>query len=160
MTGFDRAAVERLLYRECRLLDAGDYDAWLDLYTEDCLYWVPAAWGQADATGHISLYREDRTLMQTRIRRLRHPRAFSQEQPSRTSHVLGNVEIDPAGDGSGELVAQAAFHMLEFHRDEQRLLGGRVTYRLRGPDPGWKIRLKRVDLINCDGVHDALEVFL
>ena len=40
--GADRAEIEQFLYREARLLDTQQFEAWLDLFTEDACYWVPA----------------------------------------------------------------------------------------------------------------------
>ena len=33
--------VYELLAREAHLLDDRDYEGWLELFTEDCLYWMP-----------------------------------------------------------------------------------------------------------------------
>ena len=89
--------VERLLYREAALLDDRAWQEWLALYTEDCFYWVPSTTGQADPVNTISLFAENRMMMEMRIIRISHPRAFSQEFPTRMSHVVGNVTIDAAG---------------------------------------------------------------
>ena len=33
--------VEQFLYQEARLLDTQQYEAWLELFTDDATYWVP-----------------------------------------------------------------------------------------------------------------------
>ena len=38
----DRTARRMRLSREAMLLDTGDWDDWLDLYTEDAIFWMPA----------------------------------------------------------------------------------------------------------------------
>jgi benzoate/toluate 1,2-dioxygenase subunit beta len=38
----DRAEIEQFLYKEARLLDTQKFEEWLDLFTEDACYWVPA----------------------------------------------------------------------------------------------------------------------
>ena len=40
--------VAQFLYHEARLLDTGQLEAWLDLFTEDATYWVPLERGQKD----------------------------------------------------------------------------------------------------------------
>jgi len=40
MIGTDEAAA--LLYREALLLDRGDWDEWLQLFTDDAVFWMPA----------------------------------------------------------------------------------------------------------------------
>lgn len=152
--------LEQFLFREALLLDTGRWEEWLELFTDDGYYWVPLVAQQQDAKNHVSLYYEDAMLRQMRVRRLRHPRAFSQEKPTRTSHIVGNVILESCSEDSGEVVVQSSFHMLQFHKDRQSLFGGRYTHTLLRQDANWKIRLKRVDLINCDGVHEALQVFI
>ena len=34
--------VEQFLYREARLLDAEQFDGWLEMLTEDIHYWMPS----------------------------------------------------------------------------------------------------------------------
>lgn len=152
----EERAVERFLIEEAELLDVGDYDTWLALFTEDAYYWVPSHPRQTDPLGDISLYYEDRALMHARIGRLRHPRAMG--LPLRTSHLLGNIRITGRTE-RGDLVVRSRFQMLEFVLDEQRLHGGAVTHHLAPADEGWRIRLKRVDLVNAGGVFDLLQGF-
>jgi 3-phenylpropionate/cinnamic acid dioxygenase small subunit len=152
--------LEQFLFREALLLDERRWDEWLQLFTDDGFYWVPLVPEQQDAKNHVSLYYEDAILRQMRVRRLRHPRAFSQEKPTRTSHVVGNVMLESFDAVIGECVVRSSFHMLQFHKDQQIMFGGRYTHTLATHDASLKIKLKRVDLINCDGVHEALQVFI
>ena len=152
--------LEKFLFREAQLLDERRWEEWLELFTVDGYYWVPLVPEQIDAQNHISLYYEDAMLRQMRVRRLRHPRAFSQEKPTRTSHVVGNVALDSESPESAEIVVRSSFHMLQFHKEQQTLFGGMYSHTLVPHESGWKIKLKRVDLINCDGVHEALQVFI
>jgi 3-phenylpropionate/cinnamic acid dioxygenase small subunit len=153
-------ALEQFLFRETLLLDERRWDEWLRLFTDDGFYWVPLVPDQQDAKNHVSLYYEDAMLRQMRVRRLQHPHAFSQEKPTRTSHVVGNVMLESFDAASRECIVRSGFHMLQFHKDQQIIFGGRYTHTLVTYDASFKIKLKRVDLINCDGVHEALQVFL
>ena len=78
----------RFVYREARLLDEKRFDEWYELFTEDGFYWVPLAHDQVDPLDHTSLAYEDRLLLKLRIERLKSPRAFSQQPPSRCHHLL------------------------------------------------------------------------
>lgn len=152
----DDRAVERFLIEEAELLDAADYGNWLDLFTEDGRYWVPSHPAQTSSVDDISLYYEDRALMHARVGRLRHPRAMG--LPVRTSHLLGGIRIIGRTE-RGDLIVRSRFLMLEFVADEQRLHGGAVTHHLAAVDATWRIRLKRVDLVNAGGVFDLLQGF-
>jgi ethylbenzene dioxygenase subunit beta len=152
--------IEQFLYREAALLDRKMWDEWLALFTDDGYYWVPLFPEQVDPIAHTSLFYEDRVLMQMRIDRLRHPRAFSQEPPSMTSHVVSGVMLESCDAASGECVVRSSFQLLEFRRDEQRIFGGFATFTLVPADDSFRIKLKRVDLINAGGVHEPLQLFI
>jgi 3-phenylpropionate/cinnamic acid dioxygenase small subunit len=83
--------LERFLYKEASFLDRPDLDSWIDLYTEDGTYWMPAIPDQEDPHMHISLFYDDRVLMEVRRRNFVHPAAASKEytvrmqEPTRTS---------------------------------------------------------------------------
>ena len=69
--------IEELLYNEASFLDAADLDGWINLYTDDGTYWMPVLPDQQDPINHISLFYDDRVLMDIRRRNLSPPRAAS-----------------------------------------------------------------------------------
>lgn len=154
----ERAAIADFLLHEAALLDDGRYEAWLDLFTPDGTYWVPAAPDQPDPLDHVSLFYEDRTLMRMRILRLRHPQAHALAIPIRTSRIVGGV-LPPVRDGDA-LVVRSRFQLVEVQGERQRLFAGATTHRLVRAGEGYKIRQKRVDLLTCDGEHEAIQIFL
>jgi 3-phenylpropionate/cinnamic acid dioxygenase small subunit len=164
----DLRVIEQFLYREALLLDEKRWQEWLALYTADCFYWVPSVVGQKDPVDTISLYAEDRMRMEMRIIRITHPHAWSQDFPTRMSHVVGNVMLDPEGgkgaDGGktprADLVVRSTVHILEHRKEEQRLFGGSVRHWLRREDGELKIAMKRIDLINCDAPMEVVQLFL
>lgn len=164
----DIRAVEQFLFREAILLDEKRWEEWLALYTEDCFYWVPSVVGQKDPVETVSLYAEDRMRMEMRIIRINHPRAFSQDYPTRLSHIVGNVMRDPddgaTADGGmnprADLVVRSTAHIIEFRKEEQRIFGGTVRHWLRRSGADWKIAMKRIDLLNCDAPMEGLQLFL
>jgi len=164
----DGREIEQFLYREAMLLDDKNWAEWLALYTEDCFYWVPSVVGQKDPIETVSLYADDRMRLEMRAIRLAQPRAFSQDFPTRMSHVVGNVMRDPDGgrgqDGGlapdADLVVRSSVHILEFRREEQRLFGGTQRHWLRRVGGSWKIALKRIDLLNCDAPMEVVQLFL
>lgn len=164
----DLRPFEQFLYREAMLLDEKRWADWLALYTEDCFYWVPSVVGQKDPVDTISLFAEDRMRLEMRAIRVTHPRAFSQAFPTRMSHVVANVMLDPDGgegaDGGmspkADLVLRSSVHILEYRKEEQRLFGGTVRHWLRRAGADVKIAMKRLDLINCDAPMEVVQLFL
>jgi benzoate/toluate 1,2-dioxygenase beta subunit len=152
--------VEQFLFHEARLLDERRWAEWQDLFTADGMYWVPLARGQTDPVNHVSLFYEDRLMRSVRARRLDERNAWSQQPPVQTQHLIGNVQIESIEEDGAVLTARSAFHLIQWQRGEQQLLGGACAHRLIREGGGLKIALKRVDLVNCDAVHASLEVFL
>jgi 3-phenylpropionate/cinnamic acid dioxygenase small subunit len=68
--------------REARLIDQHRLEEWLDLFTEDGVYWMPLEWGQTDPRLMASLMHEDKLLLTIRIERLKGNRTFSQTTSS------------------------------------------------------------------------------
>lgn len=151
---------ERLLYRECELLNRGRYEDWLNLFTEDCRYWAPLSPEQEEAQSHSSLFHEDRTLMRMRIARLAHESAHSLAGGIRASRTVGPAALREIAQDSGDWIVERRFQMNERQGDRVRTFAGLFTYRLQATEEGLRIGEKRVDLIDCDAPHEPLEVFL
>lgn len=152
-------AAEQFLFMEARLLDERRWQDWLRLFTEDGMYWVPLVRGQTDPLSHASLYYEDALLREVRARRLEEQRAWSQQLRTSTARIIGNVQLLPP-TGGADLVVTSTFHLLEWRQPGPRLMGGFYTHQLKRQDGGFRILLKRVDLIDCESAHESLEVFV
>ncbi|RZS86394.1 aromatic-ring-hydroxylating dioxygenase subunit beta [Pigmentiphaga kullae] len=134
---------------EADLLDSRRFDDWLDLYSDDAVYWVPAAQDQADWISHVSLYYDEKHTMKTRVARLKHPMIHCQDPPSTTVRVLSNFGLE-AADGDRFRV-RSKFIMLEDRPGaDRRVYGGRYLHTLRLDGAHLKIVQKCVRLTNCD----------
>jgi 3-phenylpropionate/cinnamic acid dioxygenase small subunit len=154
-TNWRREDCESFLLHEARLLDEAKFDDWLSLFTADAQYWVPSEPDQKSPYDTVSLIYDDRRLLETRVRRLASPRIYSQEPRSRTSRIVTNVTLEESGQ---EALVRSKFMMIEFRRNAQRLFGGTCFHRLVRQDGSLRIRLKRVDLVNCDAPLDGIVV--
>ena len=155
----DLRKVEQFLYDEADLLDNPDLDGWMALYTEDGTYWLPAIENQPDPLNHISLIYDDRVMMEVRRRNFVHPRAASKDHPVRSSHLIGNVRVQGTND-QGDLVVTSNFQALVFYRGEQRAFGGKYEHHLVTAGDSFRIRRKKVSLINCDAPQKSLTIYL
>lgn len=147
--------VEQFLYHEARLLDTGQLEAWLDLFTDDATYWLPLERHQKDPLETSSLIHDDRTLLELRVKQARHPRAHARQPLARTVHQVGNVIVE---EGAGELKASSTLQLVEFRNQKQRLYGALVEHRLRRVRDGFRIAHKRVDLVNSEGELDGIAI--
>jgi 3-phenylpropionate/cinnamic acid dioxygenase small subunit len=149
-----------LVYREAQLLDAGRFEDWLALFAEDGRYWMPLVPGQTERRLHTSLLDEDLLLLKIRVARLRNARTYSQQPPSRCHHLLQQPRVEARDDSAGTYRLHTAFHYLEYRRDEQTLFAGWATHDLVAVDGTLRIRLKRVDLLNCDAAHRNIQLLV
>lgn len=148
--------IEQFLYTEARLLDQQRYEDWLALYTEDATYWVPLEQGQSDALETSSIIRDDKTLLELRVRQARHPRAIARQPLARTVHQVGNVMV--VAEEVSEVDVASTLQVVEYRGARQRLWGATVLHRLRRAPGGWMIARKRVDLINSEGELDGIAI--
>ena len=86
--------IELFLLREAKLLDTGEFEAWLALYAPDGIYWMPSQPGQTDAKGVASIIYEDYAILAIRVRRLLEARALVLTPMPRTTHLVSNIEVD------------------------------------------------------------------
>jgi benzoate/toluate 1,2-dioxygenase subunit beta len=151
-TGITRDEAERLLIRECRLIDERRFDEWLALFSPDCRYWLPLTDGDPDF--EPSLVYDDYIRMQERVFRLANTHAPSQEPAARTLHNVSNVEV------VGEAEVTANLTIFEFRPGDpsqvglgtQRVFAARAEYVVIG-GPEWRIKLKKVWLLDRDAPH-------
>jgi 3-phenylpropionate/cinnamic acid dioxygenase small subunit len=147
--------VEQFLYHEARLLDTGQLEAWLDLFTDDATYWVPLEANQKSPFETSSIIHDDRTLLELRIKQARHPRAHARQPLARTVHQVGNVVVEERKD---ETRVHSTLQVIEFRNEKQRIHGALVEHRLRWVNGRYKIAHKRVDLVNSEGELDGIAV--
>lgn len=152
--------IEQLLYREASLLDNPDLDNWMQLYTEDGTYWMPAAEDQEDPDFHLSHIYDDHVMMEIRRRNFKHPRAASKDYKIRSSHIISNIQVTEMDQATGNCTVTSNFHVLVYYLDEQTMFGGTYRHELVRTGDGYKIRHKRVDLINCEAAHKSIVIYL
>ena len=151
--------IEAFIYREARLLDERRFEEWIELFAPEGYYWVPGAPDQEDPYQSVSIFFDDLPLLKTRIQRIRHPKIHSQEPPTRTCHLVSNIELATGDNIDDQISVFSAQIMTEFRLDKQRSYSGRVRHLLRLTAEGnFEILWKRVDLINCDGLFETLTI--
>lgn len=147
--------VEAFLFREAELLDAGMFDAWLELFADDATYWVPCGDGHPGES--VSIVHAGLSELRERVWRLGSGVAHAQEPPSKTVRLVGNVSANADGSDIG---ATSAFVVCEFRRGRQRMHAGRCRHALRRTPGGLRIVLKRADLVDSEGYLGNLSILL
>jgi 3-phenylpropionate/cinnamic acid dioxygenase small subunit len=146
------------IYAEARLIDEQKYTEWLELFTDDCIYWMPLEFGQTEEHLATSLMYEDKLLLTVRVERLHGQNTYSQRPKSRCHHLLQRPEIlESAAD---QITVKTAFHYTETRQDEIFFLVGWNEHQLRKTGDGLKIVRKRVNLINPEAAHRNIQLFV
>ncbi len=149
-----RAEAEEFVYHEARLLDDGLHREWLELFAPDGVYWIPSNGADNDPRSHVAIVFDNVDQLRGRISRYESGRVV-QELPSRTVHVVTNVEV--AGDSApDEVSVECAVVVHEVHVSRKSYYPGRCSYRLRDTPDGWRIVSKKLALIDNDLFYDGL----
>lgn len=154
------AAAIELVYQEARLIDEKRFDEWFGLFTDDALYWMPLTRDQPPGEAHTSLFYEDKLLLKVRIERLRHPNAFSQQQPSYCQHVLQQPAIESGTLSGGQCVLRTPFLYVESQLEQQLMLAGVTFHHLVSQPEGWRIRMKKIELLNREAALPSIQLLL
>ena len=153
-------AAEQFLYRQSELLDAKKWQEWIDLFTDDGIYWMPPEASYKTWDGQPAIFAEDKNLMTVRMNRVLHPDAWSQRPLWGTNHVVGNVIIEKES-ANGDVKARSRFHMMELRRDDVRHFAGLYIHHLKKTKDGYRIKLQRVDMTNAQAAYDyVLQVWV
>jgi 3-phenylpropionate/cinnamic acid dioxygenase small subunit len=149
----------RFVYRESRLIDEKRFDEWYALYADDAFYWIPLVRDQPDGDNHTSLMYEDKLLLRLRIERFSNARSYSLHPEVRCLHVLQQPEVTMLEPQANRFVVRTNLVYLETQGERQIVLGVVATHTLSIIDDALRIRLKRVDLLNCDAPLPSIQLF-
>jgi 3-phenylpropionate/cinnamic acid dioxygenase small subunit len=139
--------------REAWLLDERRLKEWLDLFTEDVLYFmprrknVPRREAQRELTplGDLAILEEDKRYLEMRVARLDTGMAWAEDPPSRTRHLIGNLEATLLKNG--EVEARTAFLVYRSHLEtDHQLLSGCRQDVLRKVNGAWKVARRTIVL--------------
>jgi 3-phenylpropionate/cinnamic acid dioxygenase small subunit len=120
-------AIANFLHREARLLDERRYDEWLALLDENMIYEMPLTMTRERAEQdrafdrEMEYFAENLASLTMRVERLKTDYAWAEDPPTRTRHMIGNLEIS-SGDEPGRYDARCAF----------------VVFANRGNRPTWE----------------------
>jgi 3-phenylpropionate/cinnamic acid dioxygenase small subunit len=152
---------------EAWLLDERKFKEWLDLFTDDVLYFMPRrknvlrreAHREVTPQGDLALIEDDRRYLEMRVARLDTGMAWGEDPPSRTRHLIGNLVAEPLD--KGDVKAKTAFLVYRSHLEtDHQLLAGSREDVLRRVGGAWKIA-KRTILLDANVLLDKnLSVFL
>jgi 3-phenylpropionate/cinnamic acid dioxygenase small subunit len=138
--------VTQFIYREARLQDEHQYDAWESLWADDGVYWVPANSDDMDPEQKMSIIYDNRSRIALRIRQYHTGKRYSQTPASRLRRLISNVEL--LSDDGVQLNAAANAMIFESHVRGDVIWAARNEYTLRREGNDFRMVLKKVMLVN------------
>ena len=158
--------VEQFLYREARLLDDRRFRDWLTLFTDDVRYWMASRTNRypksskaisildpdryvEDDIGRedeLAILDESKETLTGRVDRLDTGMAWAEDPPSRTRHMISNIEVE-MGDAETEIRVYSNFIVYRSRAEtEQDFYVGTRQDVLRRVDGEWKIAHRKLIL--------------
>lgn len=146
-----RDEVEDFMFLEAELLDEWRLKEWLDLFTADACYYVPATDVSPDATPDNSLFyvADDRFRMEQRVERLLKKTAHAEFPRSKTRHLVSNVRIRARKGDELDVGAAVLTYRTKMGLTETYI--GSYRYRIVLTPEGLRIREKRC-ILDMDGL--------
>ena len=139
--------------REAWLLDQRRFKEWLGYLTDDLFYFMPRRLNvsrrdlnfELTQPGDLAFFEETKKDMELRVARLDTGMAWSEDPPSRTRHLVGNLVVEPMENG--EVKALTAFLVYRSHLEtDQDLYSGYREDVLRRTEEGWKVASRTIVL--------------
>lgn len=140
--------IEQFLYREARLADDHDYDAWEASWTPDGVYWIPANGDDGDPEQVMSIVYDNRSRIALRVKQLNTGKRHSQNPRSRLRRMISNVEL--LSSAEDELHVTANVCVFESNSRGDITWASRNEYRLRRIGGELHMAYKKVALVNND----------
>jgi 3-phenylpropionate/cinnamic acid dioxygenase small subunit len=93
--------VEDFFFHEADLLDEREYDQWLELLTEDIVYWMPmrknVSYGDRHkditAENDLAWIHDDKETLRKRVKQIQTGIHWADEPISRVSHLITNIRL-------------------------------------------------------------------
>ena len=154
-------AVSQLLGREAAFLDHRRWEDWLELYTEDCVYWVPS-WANEEETVTDPelclnlMYLQGREALGDRVYRIQTRDSFASVPLDRTAHVVASIHVGEVTERAVHVTAGFVVHSYGIYGATTR--GGVYEMELVGPLKDLKIERKKVTLLD-DRLETPVDIY-
>ncbi len=153
--------VAALISREAMLLDRRRWQEWLDLYTEDAVYWAPA-WASeeeinTDPEIQLNLiYLKNRGRLEDRVFRIESRQSWASLPLDRTVHVIGNVLVERVAGDAVDATANCIVHV--YGKKGAATRGSRYDFAFKRIDGALKITRKKIVFID-DRLEGPVDIY-
>jgi len=159
--------IQQFLFREARLLDDRRFRDWLKIFTDDIVYWAPMLSNRVGRDmrlertkfGEMAHFEEDIQSLTGRVARLETGMAWAESPPSRTRHLISNVEVQATGE-PGVYKVFSAFMLYRTHLEtDEEIYGGAREDLIKRTDDGWRVAKRTIQIDQAVTLGKNLAVF-
>ena len=156
--------IEELIFLEADLLDRKQWQIWLDLYTSDCVIWVPT-WDTEESLVEDPefsvnmMYLVGKPALEARVHRITSVDAYASLPLSRTMHSITNIRLIEETSNYLEVSAKWTVLCLDPRRGKI-WRGGWYDYLLKKNQDKLDIKSKKITLLEdvIDGTVDIYQL--
>ncbi|WP_028239603.1 aromatic-ring-hydroxylating dioxygenase subunit beta [Stutzerimonas azotifigens] len=143
--------VTAFIWQEGDMLDHGEYDAWLSLWSEKGVYVIPINPTEEDFENSLNYAYDDAHMREKRVVRLTGGESISTSPAPRTVRTLSRFRV--LYEDAEYVTVRCAQNLREFRKDSLKHYSADIVYELERAGDGFRIQRKLIRLINSD---DAL----
>ena len=143
--------VTAYIWAEGDMLDQGEFDIWLSLWSEQGTYIIPIDPKEEDFDNTLNYAYDDHHMRQLRIQRLTGGESISTSPQPRTVRTLSRFRV--LFESDEKVTVRCAQNLREFRKDSLKHYSADIVYELERVSDTFMIQRKLIRLINAD---DAL----
>lgn len=142
-----------LVWQEGAALDAKDYPAWEEMFTDEGYYIVPIDPDTTDFASSLNMIYDDKRMRRLRTERMTQGYAPSAVAAARTIRTISRFTVEEVSDT--RVVIRSAQILSAFKRDQFSTIGAELTHTIVLDSSGDKIAEKVARLINSEDAVNA-----
>jgi 3-phenylpropionate/trans-cinnamate dioxygenase beta subunit len=160
--------ISQFLYREAKLLDDWKFRDWLDMLAEDISYTLRTTPNAQTRDRRRSVeppttwvFNDNKFLLERRVARLETGMAWAEEPPSRTTHMVSNVIVEPT-EVEGEYDVYVTYLLYRSQKEKDiTIYCGKRHDKIRKVEGGlgWQIFDRKITLDQVTYTSHNLSVF-
>jgi 3-phenylpropionate/cinnamic acid dioxygenase small subunit len=140
--------VTAFIWAEGDMLDHGEFDTWLNLWTAKGTYIIPINPKEEDFENSLNYAYDDHHMRELRVQRLTGGESISTSPQPRTVRTLSRFRV--LFEDAEHVTVRCAQNVREFRKDSLKHYSADIVYELERDGDRFKIQRKLIRLINSD----------
>jgi 3-phenylpropionate/cinnamic acid dioxygenase small subunit len=140
--------VTAFIWAEGDMLDHGEFDTWLNLWTAKGTYIIPINPKEEDFENSLNYAYDDHHMRELRVQRLTGGESISTSPQPRTVRTLSRFRV--LFEDAEHVTVRCAQNVREFRKDSLKHYSADIVYELERDGDSFKIQRKLIRLINSD----------